>query len=111
RGAGWGGRAAPRVDASFLGRLAPMHVFVDGTLREDPVAGTIGWHAMLDVRRVAWRGTTVALHERVWLSGDGDIPEAVRWDAVAADGVLRTPGDGDFAETLRRDGIAVELDA
>ncbi len=110
-GAGWGAIAAVRVDRSFLGHLAPMHVAVEGTLREDPVAGTIGWHALLDVRRVTWRGRSVALHERVWLSGNGAVPDAVRWDAVAAEGILRTPGDGGFADTLHRDGIAVEFGA
>jgi competence protein ComEC len=110
-GAGWGALAAARVDASFLGRLAPMRVRVEGTLREDPVAGTIGWHALLDVRRVQWGSRSVTLHERVWLSGNGDVPEAVRWDAVAAEGILRIPDEGSFAETLRRDGIAAELGA
>jgi len=110
-GSGWGALAAARVHASFLGHLAPMRVSVEGTLREDPAAGTLGWHALLDVRRVSWQGRTVALHERVWLSGDGDVPEATRWDAVQAQGILRVPDGPGFADTLHRDGIAVELGA
>ena len=55
-GVGWGGIAQARRETSLLRRLAPRSVTVVGTFREDPVTSAVGWHALIDVTRVTWRG-------------------------------------------------------
>ena len=108
-GVGWGGIAQARRETSLLGRLAPRSVTVVGTLREDPVSSAVGWHALVDVTRVAWRGGAASVRETVWVDGDGDRPAAVRADQLELRGGLQIPDEPDFADALHRRGLAVVL--
>ena len=82
-----------------------------GTLREDPATRSIGWHATVDVTRVAWDGGAAEVKESVWLSGDAPAPMAARGDLLSFEGVLRIPDDPEFAEFLRHKGIVAEAQA
>jgi len=106
---GWGGLAQARRETSLLRRLAPRSVTVVGTLRDDPVTSAIGWHALVDVTRVTWRGGAASVRETVWVDGDGDRPTAVRADQLELRGGLQLPDDPGFADALHRRGLAVVL--
>jgi competence protein ComEC len=110
-GVGWGGMGAARLQSSLMGRLAPRRVEADGSLREDPAPGSIGWHAIVDVTHVSWQGGSATLRESIWLNADGASPHAVRGDAVSFEGVLRVPGDPGFVDALHHKGIVVEVQA
>jgi competence protein ComEC len=108
-GVGWAGMAAGRIDGSLLTRLVPRRIEAIGTLRQDPVPGQSGWHAVVDVSRVAWDGGSATLRESAWIQGRGRLPGAVRGDRVSFEGVLRLAADPGFFLTLRHQGIAVEV--
>jgi competence protein ComEC len=108
-GLGWAGLHAAWLDGSLLARLAPRRVAVVGTLHTDPLAGSFGWYATLDVTRVSWTGGMATLRASVWLFGDGASPAAVRGDELAVEGTIRRPDDVAFASSLTQDGMAVEL--
>jgi len=110
-GVGWGGIAQARRETSLLARLAPRSVTVVGTLREDPVSSAVGWHALVDVTRVTWRGGAASVRETVWVDGDGDRPATVRADQLELRGGLQIPDEPDFADALHRRGLAVVLRA
>ena len=108
-GAGWGGVQEARVDGSLLARLAPGSITAVGSLRTDPGMGGYGWSATVDVTRVVWDGGEAALRESVWVSGDDELPAAVRGDQVRLEGTLRLPDDEGFAEALAHKGMAAQL--
>src|SRR5262249_12163808 len=110
-GIGWGGLAQARRQGSFLGRLTPRSVTLVGTLREDPATSAFGWHGLLDVTQVSWRGGAASLPETVWVDGDGPLPSAVRADQLRLRGTLQVPDDPGFADALRRRGLSVALRA
>jgi competence protein ComEC len=110
-GIGWGGVAQARRQGSLLSRLAPRSVTVTGSLREDPAVGAFGWHGLVDVTQVEWRGGAAALRETVWVDGGGDMPSAFRGDRLALGGTLHFPDDPDFADALARRGLSVALRA
>jgi competence protein ComEC len=110
-GVGWGGVAQTRRDGSLLGRLAPRSVTVIGSLREDPVVSAFGWHGLVDVTQVTWRGGAASLRETVWVDGDGDLPAAVRADRLQLRGTLQIPDDPGFADALHRRELSVALRA
>jgi competence protein ComEC len=110
-GVGWGGVAQARRGGSLLARLAPRSVTVTGSLREDPVTSAFGWHGLVDVTQVGWRGGAASLRETVWVDGDGDLPTAVRGDRLALTGTLQIPDDPGFADALSRRGLSVALRA
>jgi competence protein ComEC len=111
---GWAGFAEARRQGSYVASTEGP-VVVTGTLREDPTAGSFGWHAYLDVVEVAPApgrpGQTVSLRETVWLDADDPILPAVRGDLVRATGVPQRPDDPGFAGALRDRGVAVALRA
>ena len=92
-GIGWAGLGAARVDGSLLARLAPRTVTLTGTLREDPEPSPYGWHALVDVGRVEWSGNAAAVRETAWVSGNEDVPAAVRGDQLRIEGTLQIPDD------------------
>ena len=106
---GWGGLHDARLDGQLLGLLAPERVTLLGSLRTDPSLGGYGWSATVDATRVQSAGGAWTLRESVWVSGEGDVPRAVRGDRVLLEGTLRVPDDPDFAEALRQRGIVAEL--
>ncbi len=108
-GAGWGGVQEARVDGSLLARLAPGSITAVGSLRTDPGLGGYGWSATVDVTRVVWDGGEATLRESVWVSGDEELPAAVRGDQVRLEGTLRLPDDEGFAEALAHKGMAAQL--
>ena len=108
-GCGWGGVQDARLDGQLLGRLAPERVTIEGSLRTDPSLGGYGWSATVDVTRVQSAGGAWTLRESVWVSGEGDVPRAVRGDGVLLEGTLRVPDDPGFAESLRHRGVVAEL--
>ncbi len=108
-GCGWGGVQDARLDGQLLGRLAPERVTIEGSLRTDPSLGGYGWSATVDVTRVQSAGGAWTLRESVWVSGEGDVPRAVRGDGVLLEGTLRVPDDPGFAESLRYRGVVAEL--
>jgi competence protein ComEC len=110
-GLAWAGLGAARVDGSLLHRLAPRAVTLIGTLRGDPAESPYGWHAVMDVTRVAWSGGTAAVRETTWVSGNDDVPAAVRGDQLEVRGSLETPEDPGFAESLAHRGIGVSVRA
>ena len=108
-GVGWAGVHAAWLDGSLLARLAPRRVTVVGTLHTDPVAGTFGWYATLDITSVEWSGGAATLRSSLWLSANGDPPPWVRGDQVSAEGVIRRPDDPEFSDALAHKGMAVEM--
>jgi competence protein ComEC len=108
-GCGWGGVQDARLDGELLGRLAPERVTIEGSLRTDPSLGGYGWSATVDVTRGGSAGGAWTLRESVWVSGEGDVPRAVRGDRVLLEGTLRVPDDPGFAEALHRKGMVAEL--
>ncbi len=108
-GCGWGGLHDARLDGQLLGTLAPERVTIEGSLRTDPSLGGYGWSATVDATRVQSAGDAWTLRESVWVSGEGDVPRAVRGDRVLLEGTLRVPDDPDFAKALRHRGIVAEL--
>ncbi|MEO8476859.1 MAG: DNA internalization-related competence protein ComEC/Rec2 [Actinomycetota bacterium] len=108
-GTGWAGVQAARVRSSLLARLAPGSITAIGSVRTDPSMGGFGWSAVVDVTRVAWDGGEATLRESVWVSGDEDLPTAVRGDQVRLEGTLRLPDDAGFAEALAHKGMAAQL--
>jgi competence protein ComEC len=110
-GCGWAGVHAGRIAASALARIAPAHVELDATLRSDPGKSQYGWSALADVSSVTWSGATSSAHESVWISGEGQRPDAARADRVVVEGTLLVPEQGDFADFLNERGVAVELQA
>jgi competence protein ComEC len=108
-GAGWAGVQQARVRSSLLARLAPRSVTVVGSLRTDPSLGGYGWSAVVDVTRVSWEGGEATLRESVWVSGDEELPTAVRGDRVRVEGALRLPDDEGFVEALAHKGMAAQL--
>src|SRR4029450_4181948 len=97
--------AQTRREGSLLGRLAPRSVNVIGSLREDPVVSAFGWHGLVDVTQVTWRGGAASLRETVCVDGDGDLPAAVRADRLKLRGTLQIPDDPVFADALHRRGF------
>ncbi len=110
-GVGWAGLAQARARSSFLHRLAPHTVTITGTLREDPQESSYGWHALVDVGRVTWSGGAAAVRETVWVSGNEDVPAAVRGDELEIKGTLELPEDAGFAESLAHRGLSVSIRA
>jgi competence protein ComEC len=110
-GVGWAGLSQARVDGSLLGRLAPKTVTLMGTLREDPKPGAYGWHALIDVERVAWSGTAAAIRETAWVGANDEVPGAVRGDQIQVTGTLQVPDDPGFAQALSHRGVAVSVRA
>jgi competence protein ComEC len=110
-GIGWAGLGAARVDGSLLARLAPHTVTLTGTLREDPEPSPYGWHALVDVGRVEWSGNAAAVRETAWVSGNEDVPPAVRGDQLRIEGTLQVPDDLGFAQSLSHRGLAVSVRA
>ncbi|HEX5950678.1 MAG TPA: DNA internalization-related competence protein ComEC/Rec2 [Actinomycetota bacterium] len=108
-GVGWGAFHRHRIEGALLRGLAPAHVEVEGTLREDPRPRTLGWSAVLDVRRVIADGRISTLRETIWVSGHGEPLAAVRGDRVRISGIVRVPTEGDFASSMVRRGIVAEL--
>jgi competence protein ComEC len=108
-GCGWGGVQDARLDGGLLGRLAPERVTIRGSLRTDPSLGGFGWSATVDVTRVQSAAGAWTLRESVWVSGESDVPRAVRGDGVLLEGTLRVPDDPGFAESLRHRGVVAEL--
>jgi hypothetical protein len=108
-GCGWGGLHDARLDGQLLGSLAPDRVSIEGSLRTDPSPGSYGWSAVVDASRVGTDRGAWALRESLWVSGEGNVPRAVRGDRVLLEGTLRVPDDPGFAEALRRRGIVAEL--
>ncbi len=110
-GVGWAGLGAARIEGSLLHRLAPRTVTLTGTLREDPTPSPYGWHALVDVAHVRWASGEAALRETAWVSGNDDVPQAVRGDQLQIEGTLQVPDDAGFARALRHRGIAVSVRA
>jgi competence protein ComEC len=110
-GVGWGRVAHDRVAGSALLQRSPAVMTLEGELRVDPAPSAFGWSAVLDVRRADWSGGAVALRESVWLSSDGELPDAERGDRLRVSGDVRAPGDAGFRAMLERRGIAVEVQA
>jgi competence protein ComEC len=110
-GLAWAGLGAARVDGSLLHRLAPRTVTLVGTLREDPAESPYGWHAVIDVTRVEWSGGGAAVRETTWVSGNDDVPAAVRGDQLEVRGSLEMPDDPGFTESLAHRGIGVSVRA
>ncbi|HEU4355108.1 MAG TPA: DNA internalization-related competence protein ComEC/Rec2 [Actinomycetota bacterium] len=108
-GVGWGTFHRHRVEGALLRGLAPAHVEVEGTLREDPTPRTLGWSSVLDVRVVTSDGRASTLRETIWLSGHGEPIAAVRGDRVSVSGIVRVPTEGGFAASMVRRGIVAEL--
>jgi competence protein ComEC len=110
-GIGWAGLGAARVDGSLLARLSPRTVTLTGVLREDPEPSPYGWHALVDVGRVEWSGNAAAVRETAWVSGNEDVPPAVRGDQLRIEGTLQEPDDAGFAQSLSHRGLAVSVRA
>ena len=110
-GIGWAGLGAARVKGSLLGRLAPRTVTITGTLRQDPQPSPYGWHALVDVGRVGWSGGQAAVRETAWVSGNDEVPDAVRGDQLQIEGTLQLPDDPGFAQALAHRGLAVSVRA
>ncbi|MGZ4155011.1 MAG: DNA internalization-related competence protein ComEC/Rec2, partial [Actinomycetota bacterium] len=110
-GVGWGRFAHDRVAGSALLEASPRVMTFEGQLRNDPSASTFGWSAILDVRRAGWPGHSVSLRESVWVSGQDELPDAVRGDRLSVTGLVRAPNDSGFRTMLERRGIAVEVRA
>jgi competence protein ComEC len=110
-GLGVGSAHAHRVRDGVLARIAPGRATVDAVLRIDPRPSRRGWWALADVREVTTDQGTYRVREGVWLSGDGDAPEAVRGDRVRAAGRVLIPDEPDFATSLVRRGMATQLRA
>jgi competence protein ComEC len=108
-GAGWGGLAEVRRQASLLARVAPRPVTLIGTVREDPLPGAYGWRVLIDARSVTWADGGATLRETVWASGDEGLPPIVRGDLVEVAGRLEVPEDPGFSDALRRRGIAAAV--
>jgi competence protein ComEC len=108
-GIGWGAFAHDRVAGSALLAASPRVMTFEGQFRADPSPSTFGWSAILDVRRAAWPGHELSLRESVWVSGQDQLPDAVRGDRVAIVGLVRAPDDAAFRSMLDRRGIAVEV--
>ena len=110
-GASWALFAQRRLESSGLAGLAPDRVEVEATLREDPRPGTLGWHALADVRVVRLDAAVSTLRETVWLSGDEAPPAVARGDLVRVEGSLEVPEDPEFLDALHAKGVAVTLRA
>ena len=110
-GVAWAGLGTARADGSLLHRLAPRTVTLTGTLREDPEASPFGWHALVDVTRASWTGGAAALRETAWISGNDEVPQAVRGDLIEVRGTLQLPDEADFADMLSNRGLAVSVRA
>lgn len=110
-GATWALLAQQRLHSSPLATLAPDRVEVEATLREDPRAGAIGWHALGEVRLVRLDGAASSLRETIWLAGDETPPAVVRGDLVRVEGALEVPDDPGFLDALHAKGVAVTLRA
>jgi len=108
-GVGWSGVHEHRVQGSLLHRLAPEAVAVTGTLRTDPSAGAFGWSSVVDVSLVRYGDQAARVHESVWVSGQDEVPDAVRGDRVELEGEVLLPDDTGFADFLRSRGLAAEL--
>ncbi len=109
-GVGWGGAHAHRIEGGFLAEISPSRVTVEGSLRTDPSLAHDGWSAVVDVRLVSADGSTTAVRESIWASGEADAPIAVRGDRVRLSGRLQVPDDGDFGVFLAQHGLVAELD-
>jgi DNA internalization-related competence protein ComEC/Rec2 len=109
-GLGWGSAHAHRILGGALAEMAPARVEVDGVLRTDPSVGPRGWSATLDVRVVRGDGS-MRVRESVWLSGQGEAPEAVRGDRVRVTGRLLLPDDPGFGGFLLQRGLVAEVEA
>jgi competence protein ComEC len=108
-GAGWGGVAQARREGSLLARLAPARIQGIGTLKTDPEVGGYGWSAVVDLTHISWAAGSAGLRESAWISGDGDLPTAVRGDLVSLEGTLRIPEEAGFLDALHHKGMAVQL--
>ncbi len=106
---GWGTFHRHRIQGGLLRGLAPAHVEVEGTLREDPRPRMLGWSAILDVRLVTSDGRAWTLRETVWVGGHGEPMPAVRGDRVRVSGIVHVPEEGGFGGSLVRRGIVAEL--
>ncbi len=110
-GVGWAGLGAARIEGSLLARLAPRTVTITGSLREDPEPSPYGWHALIDVGRVEWSGGAAGVRETVWVSGNDQVPAAVRGDQLRVEGTLQLPDDPGFAQSLVHRGLGVSMRA
>ena len=106
-GAGWAGLAERRLAGSFLSGLSGEAATLEATVREEPRPTTLGWRAVVDVRRVSWTDGEVAVRERLWISGDEQPPPVVRGDLVLIDARLEVPEDPGFRDAMHAKGIAV----
>jgi hypothetical protein len=109
-GVGWAGLGAARIEGSLLARLAPRTVTITGTLREDPEPSPYGWHALVDVGRVEWSGGAAAVRETVWVSGNDEVPAAVRGDQLQVEGTLQLPRSR-FRAVVGHRGLGVSVRA
>jgi competence protein ComEC len=108
-GIGWGGLAHDRVTGSVLLAGSPRVMTFEGQLRNDPSTSTFGWSAILDVRLATWPGHALSVREAAWVSGQDELPGAVRGDRISVTGLVRAPDDAAFRTMLERRGIAVEI--
>ena len=109
--ASWGVYRDRRLDHSLLAAVAPDHVVVVGSLREEPRLGTYGWSAVMDVAVVQGSTGTTAVDETALVEGAGDPPSAARGDRVVAEGLADAPAPSEFATSLLRRGIVVVIRA
>lgn len=97
-GWGWGGLRSSLARASPLVALDGRAVQVVGTVASDTAASGLGWHLMLNARTLmpdepGWPDS-VALHDGLWVSGDGYVPHLEVGDRVSVEGTLgRATGD------------------
>ena len=108
-GAAWAALGQSRLDASVIARLGQARITAVGTLREDPSAGSFGWHGVVDLSMVGWPSGAAEVRETLWINGQGPPPAAVRGDQVRLAGVLASPGDPGFSALLQHRGIVAEL--
>jgi competence protein ComEC len=111
-GAGWSSLREARVRGSPLVRLAGHMVTVEGTLLSDPKAGLAGWTASLRSDLVTPTVYTIGgayrLHDPLWLSGRGAVPNVEAGDRVTVDGTLEITG-GSFGDYLRHRGYPASI--
>ncbi|HEX6332455.1 MAG TPA: DNA internalization-related competence protein ComEC/Rec2 [Actinomycetota bacterium] len=110
-GLGVGGAHAHRVRDGVLAHLAPGRATVEAVLRIDPRLGGRGWWALADARLVTTDRMAARVREGVWVSGDGERPEAVRGDRIRVSGRVLVPDEPEFATSLVRRGMATQLRA
>jgi len=107
-GAGWWSFRSEAAASSYLARMAPTRVGLEGVLRTDPDPGQFGWSGMLSVSRAVSQEGEVALGELVWVQGEGQPPAAQRGDRVFIEGSLDIPEE-EFGAYLRSRGMGVVL--